>query len=576
MKTAPAPRRTAKPAPEDTHSHVAAGMKYALDVVSGVIDACKWTKAACQRHLNDLRRAETDAFPYQFDSRAGERACRFIENLPHIKGVWASRHELIVLQPWQCFLVSSVFGWRRMKDGTRRFREMYLEVPRKNGKSVFAAAIGLYMLTEDGEAGAEIYSGATTEAQAWEVFRPARLMALKAVGFTEHYGVGVNASNLNVLEPASRFEPVIGSPGDGASPTCAIIDEYHEHRTAEQYDTMATGMGARTQPLIVIITTAGSNLSGPCYDKRQTQVTKILENVMENEEIFAIIYTIDDTDDWTDFSVWKKANPNFGVSVFEDYLRSRHREAMQMAAKQNIIRCKHLNQWMTVDSAWMDMVAWRKCADPKLKPEQFKGHRCWLALDMASKTDFAEMIQLFKIVKEDAEPEYVLFARHYYAEEQADYEDNAQYRGWAKEGLITLTEGNIIDFNYIKDDLRDMKSLYEIVEIPYDPFQATLFATDMAAEGFPMIEYGATVKNFSEPMKELERLVLSGRLRHNGDKVLEWMISNVIGHLDRKDNIFPNKDRPENKIDGAVAAIMALGRAMMEQPQSDIVGIDVW
>ena len=191
MKTATAKRRVTVPVADDSHAHVTVGMKYALNVVSGKIDACKWVKAACQRHINDLRRAETATFPYRFDSRAGERVCRFIENFPHIKGIWASRHEIIHLEPWQCFIVLSVFGWKRVKDGTRRFREMYVECPRKNGKSVFAAAIGLYMLTADGEVGAEVYSGATTEAQAWEVFRPARLMAMKAIGFTEHYGVGV-------------------------------------------------------------------------------------------------------------------------------------------------------------------------------------------------------------------------------------------------------------------------------------------------------------------------------------------------------------------------------------------------
>jgi phage terminase large subunit-like protein len=566
MKT-PAKRPATKPA-DGAHTHVAAGMKYALDVVSGAIPACKWVIAACQRHLNDLRRAETDAFPYRFDSRSGERVCRFIENLPHIKGKWAG--SLIHLEPWQCFFLMSIMGWKRM-NGLRRFGVAWLEVPRKNAKSTIAAGIGLYMLTEDSEAGAEVYCGATTEAQAWEVFLPARLMALKAEGFCGNYGVQVNASNINVLETASRFEPIIGSPGDGASPHCAIVDEFHEHKDSKLYDTMITGMGARTQPLALVTTTAGSNLAGPCYGMRQDQITKVLDGVMENEEIFALIYSIDDDDDWTDFQNWKKANPNFGVSTYEDKLQAQHRTAMQIVSKQNIIRCKHLNQWMSIDTAWMDMLAWRKCADPTLKPEQFAGQRCYIALDLASKTDFAEMIQLFKVEHDDGkDPDYYLFARHYYAEDNIDAEDNAQYAGWAKEGLITLTDGNIIDFNAIKDDLRDLRGEYEIAEVMYDPFQATLFSTDMAAEGFPMIEYGATVKNFSEPMKEFERLVLSGRLHHTGDKVLTWMISNVVGHYDRKDNIFPVKERREQKIDGAVAAIMALGRAMVGQETGSV------
>jgi phage terminase large subunit-like protein len=320
------------------HSHVLAAKRYADAVVSGEIDACRFVKSACARHLSDLERQRDAAFPYRFDPVAGEKVCKFAELLPHIKGEWAGK--LIKLEPWQSFILSTLFGWVRKTDGKRRFRELYAEIPRKNGKSVFGAVIGLYMFTADGEAGAEVYSGATTEKQAWEVFRPAKLMATRADGFAGHFGVQVNASNMAIVDQAAKFEPIIGNPGDGASPHCAIIDEYHEHRTPDQYDTMITGMGARLQPLTVIITTAGTNLSGPCYDKRAT-VVKLLDGVIENEELFAIIYTLDDDDDWTDFTLWRKANPNYGVSVYEDYLRARHREAIQQASRQNIIQCKH-------------------------------------------------------------------------------------------------------------------------------------------------------------------------------------------------------------------------------------------
>lgn len=555
--------------------HVARSLKYARDVTSGKISACKWVKLACQRQLDDLAREKSADWPYRFDNSRAERVCNFIENLPHIKGKWAG--ELIKLEPWQEFVLTTVFGWVRKTDGMRRFREMYLEVPRKNAKSTIAAGIGLYMFTEDGEPGAEVYSGATSEKQAWEVFRPARLMAKKAEGFKEHYGIEVNASNINVIDAAARFEPLVGDPGDGASPHCAIIDEFHEHDSPALYDTMATGMGARTQPLIVIITTSGSNLAGPCYDKRD-QILKTLQRLegFENEDIFGIVYTLDDDDDWTDFANWKKANPNFGVSVFEDYLRSRLREAIQRPNKQNIIQCKHLNQWMNVDAAYFDMLSWRvKCTVPGLRPEQFEGKRCWLALDLASKHDPAALMQLIPYENERGETHYAVFGRYYLHEEAAEGEDKAYYAGWAKEGWITLTPGDIIDYEYIKDDLRDLKSQFEIVEVPYDPFQATQLSTEMLSEGFPMVEYGATVPHFSEPMKELEALIRAGRVHHNGDPVLTWMLSNVVAHIDKKDCVFPNKERQENKIDGAVALIMALARAMMPQ-ESHQVGIEVW
>lgn len=554
------------------HSHVLAAKRYADAVVSGEIDACRFVKAACARHLNDLERQRDAAFPYRFDPVAGEKVCKFAELLPHIKGEWAGK--LIRLEPWQSFILSTLFGWVRKSDGKRRFRELYAEIPRKNGKSVFGAVIGLYMFTADGEAGAEVYSGATTEKQAWEVFRPAKLMATRADGFSGHFGVQVNASNMAIVDQAAKFEPIIGNPGDGASPHCAIIDEYHEHRTPDQYDTMITGMGARLQPLTVIITTAGTNLSGPCYDKRAT-VVKLLDGVIENEELFAIIYTLDDDDDWTDFALWKKANPNYGVSVYEDYLRARHREAIQQASRQNIIQCKHLNRWMNADTAWMNMVAWRKCQDAAIREEDYREWDCVIGLDLASKTDLASMVKLFSRVNDDGNREYAAFATHYLNEDTAESPSNSHYAGWVKEGWMTATPGNVTDYAYIEDDILDAAKNYNVVEVAFDPFQATYITTRLAEQGVNMVEYGSTVRNMSEPMKEVEAAVLSGRLKHNGDPVFTWAMSNVVAHYDRKDNIFPNKERPENKIDPVVALIMATGRAMVAKQETS-VGLEVW
>lgn len=551
------------------NKHILAANQYISGVLSGDILACKYVRLACQRQLDDLDRAKTKDFPYRFDEASAERICQFIECLPHVKGKWVKTD--IQLEPWQQFILTTVFGWVRKKDGIRRFREMYVEVPRKNGKSVIAAAIGLYMLTEDGEPGSEVYAGATTEKQAWEVFLPAQRMARKAQGFSEHYGVEVNASNLAVIETGSKFEPIIGDPGDGASPHCAIVDEFHEHSKPIQYDSMITGMGARTQPLMVVITTAGVDLAGPCYDKRG-QVVNILEMKpgFENEEIFGVIYTLDDTDEWSDFKLWGKANPNNGISILDDYLPSRHKEAMQRASRQNVIRCKHLNQWMNASTAFFNMLAWRKCTDSKMKMDQFKGKPCYMALDLASKTDLSVLALLFSETDENGKKKYAIFVNHYLPEEAIEGADKAHYAGWAKEGWLTLTPGNVTDYEYITDDMREMKSQFEIVEIPYDPFQATYLATQMLSEGFPMVEYGATVKNFSQAMKEFEALILSGDIRHDGNPVLLWEMSNVISHTDRKDNIFPNKERPENKIDGPVAIIMALAREMVHREERSV------
>lgn len=337
---------------------------------------------------------------------------------------------------------------------------------------------------------------------------------------------------------------------------------------------MITGMGARLQPLVVVITTAGTDLSCPCYNKRD-QILKILDGILENDDIFGIVYCLDEDDDWTDYGLWGKANPNLGVSVFDDYLRARHREAMQNVSRQNIIRCKHLNQWMNADVAFFDMQAWKQCEDKSLKIEDFTGQPCIVALDLASKIDLAAKIKLFRTIGEDGKANYAVFATHYLPEDVAEYGSTSHYLTWAKEGWITLTPGDVIDFRYIQNDIEDDKGLHEIREVAYDPFQATMFAIEMSERGFPMIEYGATVKNFSEPMKELDSVIREGRLRHNGDPVLGWEISNVTAHIDAKDNVFPRKEIPENKIDGAVALIIGMGRAILEQPKVEM-GIEVW
>ena len=337
------------------------------------------------------------------------------------------------LGKWQCFILCCSMGWKRKKDGYRRFRELFLLVPRKNAKSTLAAIYGNYFLTADEEEGAEIYSGATTEKQAWEVFRPAKLMVEKNQAFKDYYGVGINAKSINVIKTGSRFEPLIGDPGDGASPSLAIVDEFHEHQNANQYDTMLTGMGARKQPMLIIVSTAGSNIAGPCYDK-QKNVEKVLEGINSNEELFGVIYTIDDDDDWTDLNVWKKANPNYDVSIFEDFLKARLREAIQYSSRQNVIKCKHLNIWVNAGSAYFNMEALKKCVVKGLNENDFRGYRCVMALDLASKKDISILYKMFE--KDGC---YYGFCKHYIPDATVRLPENDQYRTWEIENRLIVT-----------------------------------------------------------------------------------------------------------------------------------------
>lgn len=546
-----------------TTAHVTAANRYARDVVSGKIPAGKYVRLACKRHLDDLAKSKEKKFPFYFDADAAERACAFVELLPHTKGQWARRAERLTLSPWQCFIFANIFGWKRRKNDRRRYRELYAEIPRKNGKSQIGAGIGLYMLIADDEFGAEVYSGATTEKQAWEVFGPAKHMIERTPGLRRAAGAEVWAKSISIPADGSRFEPIIGKPGDGASPSCALIDEFHEHDTPDLIDTMQTGMGAREQPLTAIITTAGYNLMGPCYDKHQ-EVKKLLDGLIENDELFGLIYSIDEEDDWASPATLRKANPNFGVSIDEDFLLAQQRRACMNPIEQNRFKTKHLNVWCSARNAWMNMQQWALCADPALTLDEFKGEPAWFILDLASKNDICAFMQLFKRSMGGVD-HYYAFGRYYLPEDTIEEakSNQALYRKWVVQGHLIATEGAEIDFDVIREDVRAMSSDFSVEEVAYDPWRATQLAHQLAKDGATCVEYRQTVQNMSAPMKEVMAAVKSGRFHHDGNPVLAWMMSNVVAKEDAKENIYPRKEKPENKIDGPVALIMGVGRAMV-------------
>jgi phage terminase large subunit-like protein len=541
---------------------VGKAQEYAQAVVKGKIVACKWVKLACKKHLDDLKASRRKAFPYYFDEDAANKVCTFLSLMPHTKGKWARKRELIELQPWQCFAFTTLFGWKIKRNDRRRYRRAYFAVPRKNGKSIIGSGIGLYMFSVDGEFGAEVYSGATTEAQAWEVFRPAKQMLERTPELQEALGAEVWAKSLLVPADGSRFEPVIGKPGDGASPSCAIVDEYHEHDSSDLVDTMETGMGAREQPLLLMITTAGFNIAGPCYDQ-EVEAKKVLEGTLDDPELFALIYTIDEGDDWTSPAVLRKANPNYGISVDEDFLLSQQRQATQSASKQVRFKTKHLNIWCSAKSAWLNMLEWMKCADYTLRREQFKGERCYLALDLASRSDICVLMLVFvRII--DGKQHFYLFGDYYLPEAAIEgAEKNANtYRKWVIEGFLQQHDGAEIDFDLIEEDMLALVAEYGPDEVVFDPWRAAQLEQRLTKNGITAVELGAQVKNLSLPMKELESAIKAGRVHHDGNPMLTWMMSNVVAKIDAKDNIYPRKEKPEQKIDGPVAAIMGIARAI--------------
>lgn len=529
--------------------------------------ACRYVRLACQRQLDELAAAEAGAFAFRFDVERAEAVCFFIEKLPHIRGRWKTGN--LRLEPWQCFILTTVFGWVD-EHGNRRFRAVYIEVPRKNGKSALTAGVGLYMLAADGEAGAECYSLATKREQALAVWTVARFMALRQKTLCKHYGVEVRARSVMADGGASFFQALSSDENglDGLNPHFAGIDELHAHRTRVVHDVMDSATGARSQPLLWEITTAGSDTSGVCFDTRD-YVLKVLERVSDDPQYFGIIYTVDkedlDAKDYFSERVLRKANPNYGVSVNPLDLTRKVRKAKASPSSLSEYLRKHLDIWTQADSPWMDMAAWNACADPTLKLDDFASQPCFIGEDLASKKDICAKIRLFEV----GDVIYCLTKSGTFFLPEAAVRDspNASYAGWVEDGYLTTTPGNIIDFDFLEDSLREDAKQFEVVKVGYDPHQATQHATRMMNEGFPMVEVRQTVLSLSEPMKEFEARVLSGRFKHDGNPVLTWMVSNVVAHLDAKDNIYPRKQKPQNKIDGAVAVIIAFALLLSESAE---------
>lgn len=555
-----------------SRDYCAIARQYAEQVMAGEILACKWVRLACQRQLNDLQRTD---LRWHFDENRASHVCRFIELLPHVEGrQWAGKR--ITLEPWQIFILTTVFGWVN-ENGFRRFRVAYIEVPRKNAKSTKSAGVGLYCLTADDEDGAQVYSAATTRDQARIVWRTAKAMVERTPGLQQRFGVETSVNSIFVEELNALFQPLSRDQGgnhDGYNLHCAIVDELHAHKQRDLWDVLETAMGAREQPLMWAITTAGFNRAGICYQIRGLAVKYLERSTEVDETFFGIIFTIDDGDDWTDPRSWQKANPNWGVSVSPEDIERKARQAMQMASFTNNFLTKHLNVWVNADTAWMDMQAWERAEDTDLSLDEFAGEECIASLDLASKVDVAANIKLFRRKVDELDHFYV-FSRFYLPEEAAEGGANSHYAGWARTDHMTLTPGNMIDFAYIEDDIIVDAGRFDLKEVVYDPFQATYLSTRLMEQGINMVEYRNWVKTMSEPMKMLEALVLAGRLHHDGNPVMTWMMSNVVAHLDAKDNIFPRKEFPEQKIDGPVALIMALGRALCAEPTDDATPM-VW
>ena len=534
------------------------GRRYAEQVVAGEIAACLYVRQACERQLRDLANPPAG---YRFDENRANRICKFIELCPHIKGALARQEKLITLEPWQIFTFTTVMGWVD-ENGNRRFRRAYTEVPRGNGKSSMSSPLGLYGTAMDDEAGAEVYSAATTRDQARIIFRDAQAMARKMPKFCSRFGVTIPAQAIVQLKSESSFKALSadGHTLDGLNIHMALVDELHAHRTPEVYDVLETGLGKRPQSLLWLITTAGANKHGVCYGVR-ADVLNILNGNMTGvyaETTFGIVYTIDEGDEPFDDDTIRKANPNFGVSVDPAHIMQLADKARKNPAARANFLTKHLNVWIDANSALFDTEHWRGCEDKALDEQDFMEDDSVIALDLASKIDIAAKLNVYRRAV-DGKDHYFVFPTFYLPQAAIEEDRHPMYRGWEYQGDMEATPGETIDFGIIEDEIRLEVPGRTIRAVVADPWQAQQMIQNLQRDNLPADEFRQTVGNMSEATKTLDALMRERRIHHPGNAVLNWMIGNVVGHYDAKDNVYPRKEMPANKIDGAVALIMALG-----------------
>lgn len=534
--------------------------RYARGVLSGRIPACSLVKKACERQLDDLDRYG-DGKRFIYDAEAGDRICWFIEHLTHVKGELAGQE--IKLEPWQVFILHTTFSWKTT-EGIRRFRRVYIEVPRGNGKSSLSSGVALFCLCGDREPGAEVYSFATTRDQAKIVFGDAKEMARQNPKLKRAFDLQVLATSLYVPKTNSYFQAksADGSTLDGLNTHLAVIDELHAHKTRAVYDVVETSLGKRRNSLMWVITTAGFDTAGICYEVRSF-VKQILNKEAQDESQFGIIYGLDEGDDWTSEEALQKANPNWGVSVRPEIITSLQAKAIARPSAANNFKTKHLDVWCSAASSWMDMPAWNLCRR-SIALSDFEGFDCYMGLDLGAKNDLTAKVLVFP-VEENGRLNYYVFGTYYAPRAALLKSGNSQYDGWETLGYLKVTEGAVTDFNQIEADILEDCSRFRVKSVAYDPWQATQLATRLSDNDVPMVEYRNTVQNMSDPMKWLEALVQDKRLIHEGDPALTWMMGNVVAKRDFKDNVFPRKEVYENKIDGAVALIMALGLCVNEE-----------
>lgn len=530
--------------------------QYVGDVLSGKRVVCEWVKRACERHVRDLEHGKERGI--QFDEAAAKVVIAFFGLLKHSKGEWGGRP--VVLEPWQQWVVAMLFGWKRA-DGTRRFRTAYLEVARKNGKTTLAAGLGLYMMVADGEPGAEVYAAATKLNQARICHSEATRMVSQSQVLSKR--ISPFKDNLSNLASFSKFEP-LGRDSDtldGLNPHGVLADELHAWHGRGLWDILETAVGARRQPLMLAITTAGVDRTSLCYQFHE-YTKKILDGLVEDDSFFGAIYSLDEQDDWEKEENWVKANPNLGVSKKLDTMKQEAKRAKEMPSSLSSFLRLQLSMWSQATKRWMNPEKWRACNLGPIDEATLTGRPCYSGLDLASRVDLAALVHVFPPVGDD-DP-YLIVPRFFIPEEAIEERtkrDRVPYAAWLRAGLVFATPGNVIDYDFIHATLDDDSSVFDLREVAYDRWGAVALVNELMDDGYTMVEFGQGFASMSSPTKELEAMVLSQKINHGGNAVLSWMMDNVVVRVNPAGDIKPDKERSREKIDGVVSMVMGLDRS---------------
>ncbi len=538
---------------------------YMHGVIDGSIPAGRLIRLAVERHLRDLEEGPSRGL--RFDRAAAQYAIDWFRFLKHSKGEWA--RQSFELSGWQQFLLWCLFGWKRA-DGLRRFRTAYVEVPRKNGKSTLAAGIGLYLLAADGEPGAEVYSAATKREQAKISWGEAQRMVGASPGLARMIRHWRASDTLSIEATACKYQP-LGADADnmdGLNVHGAIIDELHAHRTGAVVEVLETATGARRQPLVFEITTAGSDRESICY-RHHEYSEQVLRGTIEDDTWFAYIATIDEEDRerWDDPAVWAKANPNYGISVKPDDLERKAVKARAMPAAQNGFLRLHLNVWTQQTSRWIDLRLWDENAGT-VDEAALAGRLCYGGLDLSSVSDITAWVLVFPC---ESDPEELQILARFWCPEArlVDVENRyrAQYQAWADGGWLGVTSGDAVDYAFVKSQVLEDASRFQLDNLNVDRlFQGYQLSQELADEGLEVFGMGQGFYSMAAPMREFERRLLAKKLHHGGNPVLRWMADNVAVRQDPAGNLKPDKAASQGKIDGIVALVMALDRAMRHEP----------